>query len=98
MAQYSESLLIGIDQSSDEFRYVNVSGDLYLRQTITPTGFDGVENTDWKNIEVYPNSGGSRWRVGARDLYFVLDCTITGIGFDGTEDIDWENHEKHKLA
>ena len=36
--------------SGDEFRIVIRSGALCIDQTITPTGFDGVEATDWENL------------------------------------------------
>ena len=26
-------------------------GDIYIDKTLTATGFEGVENTDWKSVE-----------------------------------------------
>lgn len=82
---------------TDSFRYIVIGGVLHLRQTITETGFGGSEGTDWDDIEEYPDSGGGVWRMGVRDLEWILDCTITGTGFSGAEDGDWENTEHHKL-
>ena len=101
MAQYTtivHEAYLDLSDGIDSFRYINLSGILYLRQAITPTGFSGAEGVDWDDIEDYPSSGGGIWRIGVRSLFWVMDCTITiGAGFAGTENIDWENYEQHQL-
>ena len=39
--------------SGDEFRIVIRSGALCIDQTITPTGFDGVEDVDWEELQSF---------------------------------------------
>lgn len=36
--------------SGGDFRIIIRSGALCIDQTITATGFDGVEDTDWENL------------------------------------------------
>jgi len=100
MAQYTTISLgdpLDLSSGSTTFRYIVDSGDLYLRQTLTLLGFIGVQGVDWDDVEAYTDLGGGIWRVGARDLHWVMDCTITGTGFAGAEDTDWGSYEKHKL-
>ena len=63
----------------------------YIDVGLTPTGFDGVEDTDWTWVSKY-NGQTAVFRSGVRDGDFVVDGTITGTGFAGSEDTDWENH------
>ena len=98
MAQYStiESGFPLTLAGASRFRYTVESGTLYLRQTITGTGFAGTEGIDWGDIEDYQDLGGGVWRLGVRDTYWVMDCTVTATGFSGTEGVDWANVEQHK--
>ena len=58
--------------------------------TLTETGFDGAEDTDW--VWILKHTGQTAvFRSGVRDGEFVVDGTITGTGFAGAEDTDWEN-------
>jgi len=58
--------------------------------TITSTGFDGVEDTDWTNI-IELDGSTNIFRNGVRNNEFIVDGTITPTGFSGSENIDWEN-------
>jgi len=71
--------------------------DLIKRQTLTETGFAGIEGADWDAIESIADEGGGNWRVGVRDAHWVIDCTIDGTGFAGAENINWMNVEEHSL-
>ena len=91
--------LIGASQ----FRYEVDDVYLYLRQTMTGTGFAGTEGVDWATIEQYTDRGHIHtalaigiWRLGVRDTYWVMDGAITSTAFDGVEGSDWENVEQHK--
>jgi len=59
--------------------------------TLTPTGFSGVENTDWTWI-IKHNGQDPVFRSGVRGGVFVVDGEITATGFAGSIDVDWENH------
>ena len=101
MSQYSiieSGASLGLSDATDSFRYVVVSGKLYLRETKTELGFGGVEGIDWENIESYTGLRVGPWRMGVRSLHYVLDRVITTLGFSGFADIDWEQVESHKLA
>lgn len=62
----------------------------YIDVGITPTGFDGVEDTDWTWVKKY-NGQTADFRSGVRDGDFVVDCELTATGFAGVEGTDWEN-------
>ena len=101
MAQYS-TIEVGtnldLSDGTDSFRYyVAPLGTMHLYQALTELGFAGAENTDWVDLEEYPNLGGGVWRIGVRELNWVMDCALNGTGFSGDEDIDWANYEKHKI-
>jgi len=42
--------IIGIDAGIEGMRQVVRDGALCIDNELTPLGFDGIENTDWKNI------------------------------------------------
>ena len=100
MAQYriitSANPLI-LSDGTDTFRYAVRSDNLFLDQEVTSLGFDGDEDTDWKNLEEVISSGDNSYRHGVRDLSWVTDGAITATGFLGDEDIDYENLEEHNL-
>jgi hypothetical protein len=79
-----------------------IRDDVYaVDVALTPTGFDGNENTDWENlltlqsdednIIINIDSGVSGYRDLVRDGAYVIDVELTETGFDGDENIDWEN-------
>ena len=85
----------------DTFR-VQVRGDeLYYDETITGLGFDGVEDTDWANIDsaALPGSNEEIFRIGARSTEWMVDqaITATAFGVGAIEDTDWSNIEAHSL-
>lgn len=70
-----------------------ISGNTYqIDVTLTPTGFDGIQNTDWTWISKF-NGTTAVFRSGVRAGDFVVDGTLNGTGFAGVEDTDWENHQ-----
>jgi len=61
--------------------------------TLTPTGFAGVENTDWENLLRHGGLADETFdfRSGVRGGFFVVDGTLDGTGFAGVEDTNWTN-------
>lgn len=45
-----DSIIISIDDGVDGYRHVIRDEAYCIDYELTPTGFDGVENTDWENI------------------------------------------------
>jgi len=86
-----------ITDDTDTFRLNVRNGQFHIDQELTSTGFDGTENTDWKNISVVSYGISTKYRIGVRSYNWVIDQTLTSVGFDGIEDTDWTNLEKHRL-
>ena len=76
----------------------SVPNELYIDITKTPTGFAGVEDTDWEwvNLRNLVTQGSllANFRNGVRNGCFVTDAWMNTMnGFTGVEDTDWENLE-----
>jgi hypothetical protein len=106
MAQYTifpdDVFRIEIEgRDGTKFRLSYEMNVLYMRQTITATGFDGDEGEDWVNVESYilDDNPGPGYRVGVRSEHWVIDQVYNPpiLGFAGDENIDWGNIEKHQL-
>jgi hypothetical protein len=50
MIPNEDSIIISIDNGIDGYRQVIRDGFYCIDKTLTATGFDGLENTDWENI------------------------------------------------
>ena len=85
---------------TDTFRVMARGDDLNFDQEITSSGLDGVEDTDWGNIDKssLPGTNQGTFRIGVRNLYWVIDQAKTILGFSGVENTDWETIEQHKLS
>lgn len=88
------------------FRLISRDDSLCFDQAFTLTGFSGVEDTDWANIdsaELPLGLGSDELRVGVRNTYWVIDQVYetippdSGPGFSGDEGLEWDNVEQHQL-
>lgn len=47
-----DSIIISIDDGVAGYVQVIRDGDYCIDHELTPTGFEGVENTDWENVYI----------------------------------------------
>lgn len=47
-----DSIIINIDDGVEGYRQVIRDGDYCIDHELTPTGFEGAEDTDWENVYI----------------------------------------------
>jgi hypothetical protein len=81
-----------INDLIDTMRIGNIGDNYVVDIELTPTGFAGIEDTDWVRLVSHDKGvGNAEFRHGVRNDDWVVDNTLTPTGFAGIEDTDWTN-------
>ena len=94
--EYADLVYVEYTDGVDTFRDGSRDTAYVIDKELTVTGFDGVEDLDWEEIEshTHPSATGV-FRDGVRSGNYVIDAEINVTGFDGSLNIDWVNLQTH---